>query len=604
MKKIFFTAFVSLSLFTAQAQQSVQQKDTIFVSDYGIRPYTYENISGKFRTVLEDCKRSGAKVLVLENGRYDFWPEEACRRHYFISNTSSEEECPSKTKTIGIMLDQMHDLVIEGRGATLMFHGKMTMLALDRCRNIVLRHLHFDFERPGGSELTYTKVDDNGVEVTLHPDSRYEIVDGRIRLIGEGWESKKNHCIEYDTASGRFSYSRGYDVLASSPAVETAPRVVRFATPPGFRPCVGNTLTVRDIIRDQVGMFIFQSENITLEELYVHYMPSLGIVNQYSKNLTLRDVACMPREGSGRILASGADFMHFSGCSGKIRILGCRYSGAQDDPISVHGTNLRAVSQSGDSTLQLRFMHPQTYGFEAFFAGDTVAFVKAPAMRRFAFATVTSVKRCTDRIWEVAFDRPVPDGLELNRDCVENISCTPEVEIRNCYFTCTSTRGTLMTTPRKVVIADNTYCKTGMSAILIEADTESWYESGPVKDILIEHNTFIDCAYNGHPERAVIALNPSNTEIDADSPVHENIRIIGNKFQISGNPVLYAKSTGGLLFRDNEIEPLPGTEIPTKDLFILNGCKNVRIENNTCSPKITPALIRTEHMKKRNVRCR
>ena len=36
-----------------------------------------------------------------------------------------------------------------------------------------------------------------------------------------------------------------------------------------------------------------------------------------------------------------------------------------------------------------------------------------------------------------------------------------------------------------------------MSAILIEGDAEGWFESGPVSDVLIEGNIFVDCAYNG-----------------------------------------------------------------------------------------------------------
>ncbi len=88
-----------------------------------------------------------------------------------------------------------------------------------------------------------------------------------------------------------------------------------------------------------------------------------------------------------------------------------------------------------------------------------------------------------------------------------------------------------MTTPRKVVIADNTYYKTGMNAILIEGDAEGWYESGPVNDVLIQNNIFIGCAYSGGPENAVIALHPSNTVVDAERPVHRNVRIIGNTFR-------------------------------------------------------------------------
>lgn len=580
----------------AFASLQAQQKDTVYVSDYGIRPYTYENQTQRMRTVIDDCKKLKAKVLFFEKGRYDFWPEHAARKEFFITNTSTEQECPSKIKTIGLFFEDMEGLTIEGNDATLMFHGKMTLLSFAHCRQMRLQNIHLDFERPGGSEITYTRVDKAGVEVSIHRDARYEIADGKIYLYGEGWRSNRNHCIEYDPENQHFFYSQGWNRLAASPAAEVDPSIVRFSTPPDFRPKVGNTLTVRDIIRDQVGMFIYESQDVTLNRVGMHYMHGLGIVSQYSRNITMQEVNCMPREGSGRILASSADFMHFSGCSGKISILGCRYAGAQDDPINVHGTNLRAVKKINDRTLELRFMHGQSYGFNAYFQGDTVAFVKASTMERYASATVVSVKRQNDRTVEVTFDRPVPTSLELNHDCVENMTCTPEVEIRRCYFTRTSTRGTLVTTPRKVVIADNTYDKTGMSAILIEGDAEGWYESGPVRDVLIENNTFIDCAYNGGPGNAVIALHPSNTLVKADRPVHRNVRIIGNRFRLSGNPVLYAKSTEGLTFKNNDVTPFPGTALP-KELFIFNGCKDVKIQGNTFPHRLSTENIRFENMK-------
>lgn len=580
----------------AFASLQAQQKDTVYVSDYGILPYTYENQTQRMRTVIDDCKKLNAKVLIFEKGRYDFWPEHAARKEFFITNTSTEQECPSKIKTIGLFFEDMEGLTIEGNDATLMFHGKMTLLSFAHCRQMRLQNIHLDFERPGGSEITYTRVDEAGVEISIHRDARYEIADGKIHLYGEGWRSNRNHCIEYDPENQHFFYSQGWNRLAASPAAEVAPGIVRFSTPADFRPKVGNTLTVRDIIRDQVGMFIYESQDVTLSRVGMHYMHGLGIVSQYSRNITMQEVNCMPREGSGRILASSADFMHFSGCSGKISILGCRYAGAQDDPINVHGTNLRAVKKINDRTLELRFMHGQSYGFNAYFQGDTVAFVKASTMERYASATVVSVKRQADRTVEVTFDRSVPTSLELNHDCVENMTCTPEVEIRRCYFTRTSTRGTLVTTPRKVVIADNTYDKTGMSAILIEGDAEGWYESGPVKDVLIENNTFIDCAYNGGPGNAVIALHPSNTLVKADRPVHRNVRIIGNRFRLSGNPVLYAKSTEGLTFKNNDVTPFSGTAL-SKELFIFNGCKDVKIQGNTFPHRLSTENIRFENMK-------
>lgn len=599
MKKLYL--FIILSACIA-LNAGANGKDTVFVSSYGIRPDSYTNCVKALQTAIEHCRQSGTKVLAFEKGRYDFWPEGAVRKEFFITNTSTEQECPSKVKTFGMFFEDMENLVIEGNGATLVFHGKMTMLSLVHCRQIKIKNLQFDFERPGGSEITYADVNENGVDATLHPDTRYDIVDGHLQLIGEGWRTNIPHCIEYDPENEHFFFSNGWSELSKAVATETAPGKIHFNTSPEFRPKIGNTLTVRDIIRDQVGLFLYESSDIVLKNVAIRYMHGLGIVSQYTRNITMDGVHCTPAEDSGRILASSADFMHFSGCSGKINIFNCRFIGAQDDPINVHGTNLRAVRKLSGNQLVLRFMHGQSYGFNAYFKGDTVAFIHSATMERFTTSTVKKVKRLSDREISVTFGSPIPEELEIDKDCVENISCTPEVEIRHCYFTRTSTRGTLMTTPRKVIIADNVYYKTGMSAILIEGDAEGWYESGPVKDVLIQNNTFIDCAYNGGPGNATIALHPSNKEIYPDKPVHTNVRIIGNKFHISGRPVLYAKSTAGLSFNDNVVALMPDTQAP-EYLFILNGCKDVDIKDNLLPSALSTAIIKSDNMKEDAIFC-
>lgn len=593
--------YLTLLFILFNAAGIAQNKDTICVGSFGAHPYSYENSVTQIQAAIDECKRTGAKVLSFESARYDIWPEGATRKEYFISNTSTEEECPSKVKTVGLMFDGLKNLTINGNGATLMFHGKMTTIALEHCENLKLQNIHVDFERPAGSEMTYKTVADGVVEVSIHPDTRYEIVDGHMNLFGEGWRSNKNHCIQYDPQKETFIYCRDWNVLAESEAQEIAPHTVRFATPTGFKPKEGNTLTIRDIIRDQVGLFILESKNITLSNVQMHYMHGLGIVSQYSRNITMDKVKCMPRQGSGRLLAASADMMHFSGCSGKVKVDSCYFAGAQDDPINVHGTNLRIVEKVDSKTLRLRFMHGQSYGFNAYFPGDTVAFVNASTMQRFEQAQVETVKRISDKILEVRFKQDIPAALKLNHDCVENLTCTPEVEISNNYFTRTSTRGTLMTTPRKVVIENNTYYKTGMSAILIEGDAEGWYESGPVCDVLIKNNTFIDCAYSGGPGNAIIALHPSNTDINADRPVHRNVRIENNVFRTFDYPVLYAKSTAQLIFNNNTIV---GTETlqpiaENTNTFYLNGCKDVVIRNNKFEEYTPKQLVKTENMKKK-----
>ena len=151
------------------------------------------------------------------------------------------------------------------------------------------------------------------------------------------------------------------------------------------------------------------------------------------------------------------------------------------------------------------------------------------------------------------------------------------------------------------LIADNTYYKTCMSAILIEGDAEGWYESGPVNDVLIQNNIFIGCAYSGGPENAVIALHPSNMVVDAERPVHRNVRIIGNTFRTFGNPVLYAKSTKDLIFKENHVECTSSDDFRQKPLFILNGCKGVVIRENkleeVCDKKMEFRQMKKKYIK-------
>ncbi len=573
---------------------------TISVADAGIQPDTYENATGRIQKVIDEAIRSGKTTLRFQKGRYDFWPDGAIRAPYFISNTSTEREDSLKIRTIGMLFRNARNLTIDGDGALFVFHGKMTTIVLDQCENVKLQNIHVDFERPTMSEMRYAKVANGEVELDIQRDARYAIRDGRLEWFGEGWKTTHFHAVEFDTTLKTMRYS-DWKPFLNAPATEIRPGRVRFKTSATPKP--GNILTVRDIIRDQVGLHIRESKNVTLEDVGMHYMHGLGIVSQYTENITMRRVTCAPRPETGRMIASSADFMHFSGCRGRVTVEDCRFSGAHDDPINIHGTNLRIVDRQDVNTLKVRFMHGQSYGFNAFFPGDTVAFVHSASMERFANGLVKTVSRLSDRELLLTFEKPVPTALEPH-DCVENMTWTPEVLIRRNHFTRTNTRGLLLTTPRKAVIENNTFFRTGMSAVLIEADAEGWYESGPVRNVTIRNNEFIDCAYQGGPGNAVIAINPSNKVADVKKPVHFNIRIEGNTFKTFDYPVLYAKSTQGLIFSNNQIirtkELVP--QSGNLNMFWFNGCSDVALTGLKLEGEVLGRNIRLENMPKENIK--
>ena len=589
-----------LIVFLISLQNAKSQ--SVSVADFGIKPDTYENITALVQKVINHVNENHKSTLIFPKGRYDFWPDGAMRAKYFVSNTSTEQEDSAKIKTIGMLFKNVKNLTVDGNGSLFIFHGKMTTIVLDHCENVILKNIHMDFERPTMSEMRYTNVKDKSIELEIHPNSKYDIVNNQLIWHGEGWKTTHFHGIEFDTTLKTMRYS-DWKIFDKSKATEIRPNLVRFEIPGNFKPISGNIMTVRDIIRDQVGMLILESKNITLEDIGMHYMHGLGIVSQYTESITMRRITCAPRQETKRIIASSADFMHFSGCRGKVTVENCKFSGAHDDPINIHGTNLRFTEKLGNNKLKLRFMHGQSYGFNAFFVGDTISFVHAESMQRFANGKVKSVERLSDREIAVTFESDVPEGLELN-DCVENMTWTPEVHIKENYFTRTNTRGILLTTPRKAVVENNTFFRTGMSAILIEADSEGWFESGPVRDVTIRNNEFIDCAYQGGPGNAVIAINPSNKKADVKKPVHFNIRIENNVFKTFDYPVLYAKSTQGLSFSNNTIirtnDLMPQSE--NKKMFYFNACSDVQISGLKLQGEVLGRNIKMDNMPKTNLK--
>ena len=96
---------------------------------------------------------------------------------------------------------------------------------------------------------------------------------------------------------------------------------------------------------------------------------------------------------------------------------------------------------------------------------------------------------------EITLTKPVPANLLKNGTrVVENITWTPRVHIARCHFSRIPTRGILITTRQPSVIEDNYFYGMQMSAILVADDARSWFESGPVHNLIIRNNTFNRCA--------------------------------------------------------------------------------------------------------------
>ncbi|NEU08177.1 right-handed parallel beta-helix repeat-containing protein [Flavihumibacter sp. R14] len=565
----------------------------IKAADFGVKPNSNENAAPGLRKAIEVCKASGNAILVLPGGRIDVWPEGAEQRELYISNCT-EDDTLSKVKNIAFSFENCKNVTLDGRNTLVMLHGKMLSFALLNSVNIRIRNISFDYERPTMSELTIRSVSDTVIETQIHPDSKYAIEGRRINFYGENWKMQSYHAILFDPARQMMRYS-DFKPFLTAKAVENNPLSVRFEgnfTNTGFR--AGEVLTVRDPYRDNCGGLISRSKNIELENVKMHYMHGLGIVSQFSENISFWKVVVAPRENSGRIISSFADCFHFSGCKGLVKIDNCLTSGSHDDAVNVHGTHLKMTALDETKKIRVRFMHHQTYGFEAFFEGDSIAFINPQTLLPLGKAIVKSARLINKREMEIEVAGTMPSAVQPGLS-IENLSWTPEVVIRNSRFERTNTRGMLITTPRKVLIENNVFYHTGMFPILIANDASSWFESGAVRDVTIRNNVFEGCGYNS--KSGAIKIAPENHELVPGNTVHRNIRIIGNTFKMISNGLLEARSVDNLVFSKNKIRNVSLQAENMKLVVDLTACKNVVIGKNHFNRSASP-VINTVKMSK------
>ena len=527
-------------------------------------------------TALKQAARYDGKPVVIKMnpGIYRLFRSEAITLPYYISNTTSESEDPDPTKHIGMLLHSLKNVTIDGCGSTLLMNGEMTGFILDHCQNIVIKNLNIDHQAPTQVEIEILKNGKDYLIAKVHPTSHYRIENGILEWQGEGWKFTQGIAQMYDRWKDITwrSWSPTENLIHT---VELRPGTLymQYKEKPEIKE--NSIFQIRDAIRDEVCGLVNRCKNVRIENVNFYYLGNFGVVCQYSENITVERSNFAPEPGSGRTNAGFADFLQVSGCKGMIDIKNSRFVGAHDDPINIHGTHLKVTDFLSADRIKVRFMHPQTFGFEAFFKGDEIELTDAHSLLPVKKTRVKKARLVTPREMELTLEHQLPEELLSRQDLVvENITWTPEVRITNNYFARIPTRGVLISTRRKALIEGNTFYGMQMSGILVADDALSWYESGPVHDLTIRRNTFLQC---GTP---VILIEPENRVYKG--AVHKNIVIEENRFEMKDNNsiAVKAKAVDGLVLRNNFIHFPEGKEEKKEQSIQTNDCEHVTIENN------------------------
>ncbi len=481
------------------------------------------------------------ETVTLEKKIYDVRQDDSfVKTGYFCSNTAKIHENPDGTRYSAIHLKGKKNITIDGNGAVIMVHGKMTPLLFDRCENITVKNLVIDYFCPTMAEFTVLSNDNGNIVIRINDECLFRTDGNDIVWMGENGPDGKPYWESYHCVQGRYvkvfnpETEKCHDFNRNDLKFESLEQLDEHTLKGTLKNKeanlpAGSIVQTRSIVRDQTGSLFNRCKNLEFKNLRVKFMHGLGMVSQFCDNVSFINCDFTPAEG--RTIASTADFFQFSGCKGRLLIKNCKAQGAQDDYINVHGTHLRIVKKNDtEKSITVRFMHPETWGFQAFEADDELEFIKWDTLIPYAQTKVVNYEKLNDTDIKLWLDRELPE-IELDKDVVENVTYTPSLYVRNCDFGPTSGRGILCTTSQDVVIENNRFRKLWGPALLIEDDCNFWFESGYTRNIVFRNNIVDECEYAAMAETApVIRCTPKVMDEYSRQYVHGKLTVENNTF--------------------------------------------------------------------------
>lgn len=540
------------------------------VSKYGLNVDTKKNVSKAMDKLVDKIKqeyKEGDSIVIrFHKGTYHFHEKGAASRVYYISN--HDQDNPKK---VGLPLEGMKHLMVEGNGAQFVFHGRMLPISLLHSENCTLQDFSIDFETP---HITQVKVisSDPQKGITFEPASwvNYRITkDSIFEAYGENWKLTPQWGVAFEPDTKRLIYNAGDMGCPVKGVYMVGENQIHAPAWKDKRLTPGTIFAMRGWGRPTPGIFMSHNVNTSLNRIKVHYAEGMGLLAQLCENIILDGFSvCLKGDKDQRYFTTQADATHFSGCKGKIISKNGLYEGMMDDAINVHGTYLKVIKRVDDKTLVGRYMHDQSWGFEWGRASDEVQFIASKTMEIVGDTNrIVSIrpfdKETIDgaREYLIKFSSVVPSSINENEGFgIENLTWSPEVVFSNNVIRNNRARGALFSTPRKTIVENNLFDHTSGTAILLCGDCNGWYETGACRDVVIRHNKFINALTSMYQfTYAVISIYPEIPDLDGQNSYFHGgkkdaIVIEENEFDTFDVPILYAKSVDGLVFRNNVIK--------------------------------------------------
>ncbi len=565
--------------------QSAFATTIVDVADYGAKPQLADNTPAIVKALNAAKKIDDDVVVKFPKGEYNFGPKLAPEKYCFISNNDES------LKRIIFDFENAKDLTIDGQGSKFIFHGEVHPMYMNNSKNITLKNFTNNVSRPFHSEGKIVEVKKGSIVVEIaNQFMPFAISDGKLvfpvptpekdPLLFKAVRYKEhvvyNRILEFSPETRGPAYlSRDFGTGNITAKKVGNNKVELFSK--HLKGTVGNIFVFGPLLRLCPSISVSNSEDIVLDNVTINAAGGMGLLGQYSKNITVKNSKVTPAEG--RIVSATADATHFVNCTGKITLKNNLFENQLDDATNIHGIYEKIDTIESKNTFLSRITHFQQYGFKTFKVGDTIEFVGDMNMKTIGTAKIKSIETINKQMKRIVVDTQIPESVELG-DAVAVVRQYPDIIIKDNIVRRNRARGMLLNCRGKTVVEGNLFQSSG-STLLFEGDASHWYEQGGVSDCTIRNNIFDNCKY-AIWGKAVISVEAGIKEDLDTSRYNKNILIEGNTFNVFDNtPLLNIFCVENLTWKDNKI--VKTTAYPARpnlkdEKFIIKHCDNIIID--------------------------
>lgn len=522
-------------------------------------------------------------ILEFAPGEYVFHAHYAKESYLAVTNHDNG------MKRIIFPMDRFDSVKIIGNGADFIFRGRVLPFLFSGCLEVEMSDLSIDWDIPFYFQATVNKVnaEEEWLDVTPYTEGfSWSARNGQLffpEIDGFNYE-RPGETLAFDPKHRRVAHG-AIDIRMHTLTAERRPGgQLRLHTNPRHYPQEGTVVVMKGRMgenRYAPAIFAIQSNNIVMRNVIVHHALGMGFLFERCENVILSGCGVYVREGSDRMVSALADATHFCNCKGDILIENSRFKHMLDDATNVHGTYVVVDEVLNDRQVRVELKHFQQLGFQFADRGDEVWLIHVPDPNRASVRTVKDFQELNEQYSVITFDEPMEDMLRPG-DLLENKTWNPTFTMRGSTVKDHRARGIVLKTPLPILIEDNEFSSM-MSAIFFRGESFFWYESGAVKDVLIQNNRFAYSAY-GLMEHAILRVTPRlGREFDDTIAYDRNIRFINNEIRTYGNRIVWVDRVAGLEILNNTIVQTHEAPVihPDSPMIELTHCHDVRIEGNT-----------------------